>query len=47
MNGEKLITKTIFNKKYEFLLTDLPYGVYTIKIITTDKPETFKLVKTR
>jgi len=46
--GEKLMTGTMEReRKHEFKATDLPYGLYFVRIMTENHTETFKLVKTR
>jgi uncharacterized membrane protein YecN with MAPEG domain len=45
MRGEKLMTgHMIGEKKHEFWLTDLPHGLYFVKVIAGTEVETFKLV---
>jgi hypothetical protein len=34
-------------KKHEFRVSDLPNGLYFVKVVADDYVETFKLVKTR
>ena len=48
MHGEKLRTEVMIGeKKHEFWLTDLPNGLYFVKIVADENTATFKLVKTR
>jgi len=48
MTGEKLMTGEMNGeKKHEFRLSELPYGIYVVKVLAGDKVETFKLVITR
>ncbi|MEI6436323.1 MAG: T9SS type A sorting domain-containing protein, partial [Bacteroidota bacterium] len=48
MRGEKLITgELIGEKKREFYISDLPHGLYFVKVVAEEYVETFKLVKTR
>ncbi|MEI7982814.1 MAG: T9SS type A sorting domain-containing protein, partial [Bacteroidota bacterium] len=44
--GEKVLT-TILNteRKHEFSLSDGPSGVYFIRVVTSDKTETLKIIK--
>ena len=48
MRGEKVMTGEIIGeKKHEFWLSNLPHGLYFVKVLAGDYIETFKLVKTR
>ena len=48
MRGERVMTGEIVGeKKHEFFLSDLPHGLYFVKLIAEGYVETFKLVKTR
>ena len=48
MHGETLMTgEMIGEKKHEFSITDLPQGLYFVKLLTDNYVETFKLVKAR
>jgi hypothetical protein len=48
MNGEKVLTeKMIGEKKHEFRFSEMPNGLYFIKVVADDYNETIKLVKTR
>jgi hypothetical protein len=48
MHGEILMTKKMQEeKKRQFNLTDLPYGLYFVKVIADGQVNTFKLVKTK
>ena len=47
MNGEKLMSGVMSGeRKHEFMVTDLPQGLYFVKVISDNNPETFKLIKT-
>ena len=44
--GEKILTETLIGeRKHKFSLSDMPSGVYFIRVITGDKAETVKIVK--
>jgi hypothetical protein len=48
MHGEKLMTGELTGeKKHEFYVSDLPHGLYFVKVIADGYLESFKLVKTR
>jgi hypothetical protein len=48
MHGDKLMTGELTGeKKHEFWTSDLPHGIYIVKVIAEGYVETFKLVKTR
>jgi uncharacterized membrane protein len=48
MRGERLMTESLVGeKKHEFLVSDLPHGLYFVKVVAQGYVETFKLVKTR
>jgi hypothetical protein len=48
MRGERLMTgELIGEKKHEFFVSDLPHGLYFVKVIADGYLETFKLVKTK
>lgn len=45
IHGEKLLTKALSGeKKYEFTLSDYPYGLCFVKVVAGKYSETFKLV---
>ena len=46
MNGHKVLTETMTGEqKHEFSFTEIPAGLYFVKIIADDNVETIKLVK--
>jgi len=48
MTGDRLLTGGMAGeKKHEFRTSDLPAGLYFVKVVAGDYVETFKLVKTR
>ncbi|MCX6303520.1 MAG: T9SS type A sorting domain-containing protein [Bacteroidetes bacterium] len=48
MRGERLMNQYLVGeKKHEFWFSDLPPGLYFVKVYANDHVETFKLVKTR
>jgi len=48
MSGEKVMTeRMIAEKKHEFGFSDIPAGIYFVKVIADDYVETIKLIKTR
>jgi hypothetical protein len=48
MRGERLMTgELIGEKKHEFSVSDLPHGLYFVKVVADGYLETFKLVKAR
>ena len=48
MRGDRLMTREMIGeKKHEFWTSDLPYGLYFVKVVADNYVETFKLVKTR
>jgi hypothetical protein len=48
MKGEKVLTETMIGeKKHEFTFSDLPGGLYFVKVVADGYVETIKLVKTR
>ena len=48
MSGERVMTdKMIGEKKHEFRFSDVPMGLYFVRIVADDYVETIKLVKTR
>jgi hypothetical protein len=48
MRGERLMTREMVGeKKHEFWTSDLPHGLYFVKIVADEYVETFKLVKIR
>jgi hypothetical protein len=48
MRGERLMNgEMIGEKSHEFWLSNLPHGLYFVKVIAGEQVETFKLVKTR
>jgi hypothetical protein len=48
MRGERLVSQDLTGeKKHEFWLTDLPQGLYFVKVVADEYGETFKLVITR
>lgn len=48
MHGAKvLVSKMIGEKQHEFVTSQLPVGIYFVKVIADDYTETIKLVKTR
>ena len=48
MSGERVMTeRMIGEKKHEFHFSDVPVGLYFVKVIADDYVETIKLVKTR
>ncbi|MFZ4520803.1 MAG: T9SS type A sorting domain-containing protein, partial [Bacteroidales bacterium] len=48
MRGERLINQELIGeKKHEFWFSDLPPGLYIVKVFANEHMETFKLVKTR
>jgi hypothetical protein len=48
MRGERLMNQELIGeKKHEFWFSDLPPGLYFVKVFANEHAETFKLVKTR
>jgi hypothetical protein len=48
MNGKKVMTENIVGeKKHEFNFSDLPVGLYFVKIVADEYVETIKLIKSR
>ncbi len=48
MHGAKvLVSKMIGEKQHEFVTSQLPVGIYFVKVVADDYTETIKLVKTR
>lgn len=47
MGGERLLTKSMTGTKYEFFFSDMPSGIYFVKIIADGYVETIKLLKVR
>ena len=48
MSGEKVLTeRMIGEKKHEFRFSEIPAGLYFVKVVADDYVETIKLVKTR
>ena len=48
MNGEKIMTeRMIGEQRHEFQFSDIPAGLYFVKIVADDYVETIKLIKTR
>jgi hypothetical protein len=48
MRGERLMSGDLIGeKKHEFRLSDLPHGLYYVKVVADGYMKTFKLVKTR
>jgi hypothetical protein len=48
MRGDKLMTGDLDGtRKSEFMLSDLPQGLYFVKVIANGHVETFKVVKTK
>jgi hypothetical protein len=48
MKGEKVLTeKMIGEQKHEFRFSEIPVGLYFVKIVADDYVETVKLIKTR
>ncbi|MCX6265939.1 MAG: T9SS type A sorting domain-containing protein [Bacteroidetes bacterium] len=48
MHGEKVLSmQMIGEKKHEFVASELPAGLYFVKVVADDYTETIKLVKTR
>ena len=48
MRGDRLMTgEMIGEKKHQFWMSDLPSGLYFVKVVADGYVETFKLVKTR
>ena len=48
MRGERIMTdELVRERKHEFWLSDLPHGLYFVKVVAKGNVETFKLVKTR
>ena len=48
MNGEKIMTeRMIGEQRHEFQFSDIPVGLYFVKIVADDYVETIKLIKTR
>jgi hypothetical protein len=46
MRGERMLTeKIVGEKKHEFMFSDVPAGLYFVKIIAGDHVETIKLIK--
>ncbi|MEI7726598.1 MAG: choice-of-anchor Q domain-containing protein [Bacteroidota bacterium] len=47
-SGEKVMTdRMIGEKKHEFLFSEVPVGLYFVKVVADDYIETIKLIKTR
>jgi hypothetical protein len=47
MGGEKIMTEAVNGAKHEFRFSDMPAGVYFVKVVAEGYVETIKLVKTR
>jgi hypothetical protein len=48
MRGERILTEEIIGQsRHEFVFTNVPVGLYFVKIIAGDYIETIKLVKSR
>jgi hypothetical protein len=48
MNGGKVLSENLIGEqKHEFLFSDMPAGIYFVKLVAEDYTETLKLVKTR
>ena len=48
MRGDKVMTaEMIGEKKHEFSLTEMPVGLYFVKVVADNYVETIKLIKTR
>jgi len=48
LQGDRVMTGELAGeKKHDFSVTDLPYGLYFVKVVADGYVETFKLVKTR
>jgi hypothetical protein len=48
MGGERVLTdKMVGEKKHEFRFSDVPAGLYFVKVVADDYVETIKLIKTR
>ena len=48
MNGRRVLTGMMTGEqKHEFSFTEIPAGLYFVKIIADDSIETIKLIKTR
>jgi hypothetical protein len=48
MHGNKMMTERITgDNRHEFNVTDLPAGIYFVRIVAENHSETIKLVKTR
>jgi hypothetical protein len=48
MRGERILTERLAGeKKREFAVSDLPQGLYFVKVVAENYTETFKLVKTK
>jgi hypothetical protein len=48
IRGERMMSEELSGqKKHEFWLSDLPNGLYIVKVFADDNLQTFKLVKTR
>jgi hypothetical protein len=48
MNGERVMTEQMIGeKKHEFRFSEVPTGLYFVKIVADDYVETIKLIKTR
>ena len=48
MRGERLMNEELIGeKKHEFMFSDLPPGLYFIKVLANEYVETFKLIKSR
>ena len=46
MTGEKVLTsKMTDERKHQFSLSDVPFGIYFVKIVAGDVVETTKLIK--
>jgi len=46
LNGQKVLEKELFGEvMHEFSLLDHPAGIYILKVISGDEPETFKVIR--
>ncbi|MCX6269406.1 MAG: T9SS type A sorting domain-containing protein [Bacteroidetes bacterium] len=48
MSGEKVMTEQMVGeKKHEFRFSDIPVGLYFVRVVADNYVETIKLIKTR
>jgi hypothetical protein len=48
MSGSRVMTEQMIGQKqHEFNFSDLPFGMYFVKIVADNYVETIKLIKTR